>query len=212
MILVFLGAAGSGKDTQAEILADKFGFKVISSGQIFRDAMQSGSAEGKETEAYVNSGKLVPDELVYRMLGKYLEVNKADNMIFTGTVRTKPQIELLDATLAKLGLKLDHAIYFKLDDAEAVKRISGRRYGPSGKMYHLDFKPPKVADIDDETGEPLVQRDDDKQEAITKRLAEFHINNTGLVAEYQRRGQLIEIDASQSIEHIAETVKRRLDL
>jgi adenylate kinase len=212
MILVFIGAAGSGKDTQAEILAQKHGFQVISSGQIFRDAIAANTPEGLEAEKYTDAGELVPDDLVYKMLERYVQTHKSDNMIFTGTVRTSPQVEMMDETLAKLGTKLDYAVYFKLGDADAIRRISGRRYGPTGKMYHLEFKPPLKEGIDDETGEPLIQRDDDQPEAIAKRLAEFHKNNEDVLRKYKERGQLIEIDANQSIEAIASDVAKALML
>lgn len=212
MVLIFIGAAGSGKDTQAEILAEKHGFKVISTGQIFRDALAANTEEGQEAQTYMTTGQLVPDELVYRMLGKHLQTVSETNIIFTGAVRTAAQVKLMDETLARLNNKVDHAIYFKLSDEEATRRIAGRRYSPAGKMYHIDFKPPRVAGIDDETGEELIQREDDKPEAIIKRLNEFHANNDNVISAYQAVNKLIEIDASKSIADIASEVEQRLNL
>lgn len=212
MILVFIGAAGSGKDTQAEILAEKYGFTVISTGQIFRDAIAAGTEEGKEAEEYTSIGDLVPDELVYRMLARHLNGIDISNIIFTGAVRKLVQVQLMDDTLAKLGTKVDYAIYFKLSDEEAIKRIAGRRYSLDGKMYHIEFKPPKVAGVDDVTGQPLIQREDDKPEAIAERLADFHANNDAILDAYRRQGKLIEIDAAKSIAGIAEEVEQKLNL
>lgn len=212
MVLIFIGAAGSGKDTQAEILADKFGFKVISTGQIFRDAVAANTEEGVEAQKYMTEGELVPDELVYKMLERYLQGIDVTNMIFTGAVRNGAQVKLMDDALAKFNTKVDFAIYFKLSDGEAIKRISGRRYSPAGKMYHIEFKPPKVAGVDDETGQALIQREDDKPEAIAERLAEFHQNNDGVVGAYREAGKLIEIDASKGIQEIAVEVEQKLGL
>jgi adenylate kinase len=191
MVLVFIGAAGSGKDTQAEILADKYGFRVISTGQIFRDAVEKRTEEGLEAEKYTSRGDLVPDELVYRMLGKHLGGIDVSMLIFTGAVRSAPQVSLMDDTLAKVNSAVKFAVYFKLSDEEAIKRISGRRYSPAGKMYHVEYKPPKVEGIDDETGELLEQRDDDKPEAIAERLSDFHANNDAILDAYRDRCQQI---------------------
>lgn len=207
MVLLFVGPAGSGKDTQAEILAESNKFTVLSTGQISRDDVQTGSERGKKIKEFINSGKLIPDDLIYEILGERLKQTENKNIILTGVVRSFVQIEMLDKVLRSEGLKLDNVVYFKLSDEAAIQRIANRVMNIlDGKIYHMIFNPPPK-DIDQKN---LVVRDDDKPEAIKVRLDLFHKNYDKILEEYKKRGILIEIDASKSIEEIANEVKNKL--
>lgn len=213
MILLILGPAGSGKDTQAELLVEKFGFTNISTGELFRKEMKEKSIEGGELEAFMNTGQLVPDELVYRILRKHLGKINLDKIILNGAVRTPEQIPMMDETLTQLNQKLDRVIHFDLSLDEALKRLSLRWYSPSnGKTYHEIYNPPKVAGVDDETGEPLVKRDDDKEDAIKVRFDEYNRNIEPILKAYEERGILNRINAAPSIDEIHKEVVAKLNL
>lgn len=200
MILLFIGPSGSGKDTQAEILSDKFGFKTISSGDLLRKEVASNSELGKELETTLASGKWVDDKIVFQLVAKELSNTKVENIILTGVVRTESQIELLDEALKKSNKTLDRVVYFQLSDEEAVKRLSGRLVCPvDGSNYHTQFSPPKVTGVCDQCGGNLETRSDDKPEAIKSRLLEFERTVLPILDRYTSRGQLINISAAPDI-------------
>lgn len=209
MILLFVGPAGSGKDTQAEKLAVCCNFEIISTGQLFRDEVEAGTERGKKIDSFINSGQLVPDELAYQVLSEKIQKLENKNIILTGVVRTFPQINLLDETLKNLNTKLDYVVYFKLSDEAAIERISNRVMSlENGKIYHKIFNPPP-ANLDPKK---LIVRDDDKPQAIKVRLNLFHQNYSKILEEYKNRGILIEIDAAKDIEAIANEVKKALTI
>ncbi len=213
MILLFIGPSGSGKDTQAQMLADKYGFKVTSTGNVFREVAISKKKEALEVKSYIDKGEWVPDKLVYSLLEEYLEKQGADKLILTGAVRTIAQVSLLDGMLERLGKSLDKVVYFALSSDEAVKRLSGRRVCPVDKSnYHIVFKPSKVEGKCDLCGADLVQREDDRPEAIRRRLEQFEKENDPILDEYSERGILEEIDAAPPIEDIFAVLERRLGL
>lgn len=203
MNLVFLGPPGAGKGTMASRLAEKEGIPHISTGDIFRANINNQTELGKKVKSILDSGELVPDELTIELVKDRLaQDDTKKGFILDGFPRTIPQADALEgfATIEK-------AILFSLSDEEIVKRLSGRRvHKPSGRTYHVEFNPPKVAGKDDVTGEDLIQREDDKVDAIKNRLSVYHDQTAPLIDYYQKKGKLVEIDASPSPDEVFSTL------
>lgn len=193
MILVFLGPPGAGKGTQAKILEDRYGMRQISTGDILRRHRAENTPLGIEAQSYMDAGKLVPDDLILRMMEG--ELARAGDVIVDGFPRTLPQAESFDALLKSKNVTAK-AVVFDVDVAVLAERISGRWSNPrTGRVYHEKFAPPKVAGICDEDGGPLVQRADDNAETVTKRLAEYEEKTAPLVGYYERQGNTVHVDA-----------------
>ncbi len=183
MRLVLLGAPGAGKGTQAQYLMNSFNIPQISTGDMLRAAIVAGSELGVSAKKIMDLGQLVSDEI---MIGLVQERLKQDDcrhgFLLDGFPRTIPQAEALKIA----GIELDHVIEIAVDDEEIVQRISGRRVHPaSGRIYHVQYHPPKQAGVDDESGDPLVQRDDDREEIIRKRLEIYHEQTEPLIGYYK---------------------------
>jgi adenylate kinase len=207
--LIFLGPPGAGKGTQAKALQEQFGFRQISTGDILRANVRQGTPLGVEAKQYMDDGKLVPDDLIIRMMDSELE--QAGNVILDGFPRTVPQARALDELLARKH-RSAVAVLFDVDQNVLIDRLTGRWTHPaSGRVYHERYAPPKVAGIDDSTGEPLVQRDDDKEETIRKRLAEYDQLTTPLIGYYDDPAdpRLVKVDALAPIDAVT---KQLLDL
>lgn len=212
MNLIFLGASGSGKDTQAELLVKQFGYTRVSTGDLLRMLADGESEMQNMVKLAMNNGFL-NDYFVYGLLEIYFKYSKLSNVILSGVVRSVNQADLLDIALKKNGMNIDKAIYFELSDAEAVKRLSGRRYCPNCKAnYHREFKPEKIKDQCDFCSTPLVTREDDNPESIKKRLTDFHKENDLIIEKYKARGILEVIDATPSIEEIYKNLLLKLGL
>lgn len=212
MILLFIGPSGSGKDTQAEFLEDKFQFLRVSTGDLMRDISEGDHEIQQLIRKSMNEGFLA-DNFVFGLMQIYLSDMKADKIIFSGAVRKETQVELLDFTLFKVEKKLDKVIYFDISDEEAVTRMSGRLYCPyDNTNYHLVYNPPKRVDTCDQCGGKLERRDDDNPEAIKARLVDFHKDNEAILDLYEKRGILIKIDASKSIDEVHQEVMKALEL
>ncbi len=196
-----MGPPGAGKGTQAERLVEKFGMVHLSSGDIFRAEKASGSQLGEKLAAIMETGALVPDDVVVEMMAKAIVAVKGGGLLLDGFPRTVAQGEALDETLTKMDTPLDAVVIITAADDEIVERITGRRSCPStGKIYHVKNMPPKVDGIDDAIGESLVQRDDDKEDVVRQRLAAYK-NQTQPVIEYYRetgKVKIIEVDGMQS--------------
>jgi adenylate kinase len=208
MILVFLGPPGAGKGTQAKILEDRFGYRQISTGDILRRNRVEKTPLGLEAQEYMDSGKLVPDDLVIRMVE--VELANVENVIVDGFPRTVPQADAFDALLARKGLAAV-AVVFDVDNSVLVERITGRWSNPrNGRVYHVKFNPPKVAGIDDEDGGPLVQRADDAADVVTKRLAEYDEKTAPLIAHYEKLGEFVHVNALGEIDEVTRAIIAKL--
>ncbi len=184
MRLILLGAPGAGKGTQAAFITEKHGIPQISTGDMLRAAVKAGSKLGLEARKFMDAGALVPDEVIIGLVRERIELPDCENgFLFDGFPRTIPQAD----AMKNAGVDLDYIVEIDVNDAEIVKRLSGRRVHPaSGRIYHITFNSPKVEGKDDVTGEPLVQRDDDKEATVLKRLEVYHTQTRQLVDYYSR--------------------------
>lgn len=187
MRIILLGPPGAGKGTQAQLITKRYNIPQISTGDMLRAAIREGTELGLKAKAVMDNGGLVSDELIIGLVKERIaQPDCVNGCIFDGFPRTIPQAEALE----KEGIQIDHVIEIAVDDEEIVKRLSGRRQHPaSGRVYHIVYNPPKVEGKDDETGEDLVQRDDDKEETIRKRLVAYHKDTAQLVGFYQERAK-----------------------
>lgn len=184
MKLILLGGPGAGKGTQAAFIAEKFGIPQISTGDMLRAAVKSGSPMGIEAKKVMDSGALVSDDIILGLIEERLkQPDCAKGFLFDGFPRTLPQAE----ALRKKGVELDYVLEIDVSDEEIIRRMSGRRVHPgSGRTYHVVFNPPKVDGKDDVTGEALIQRDDDKEETVKKRLGVYHSQTRPLIEYYSK--------------------------
>ncbi len=184
MRLMLLGAPGAGKGTQAKRLTQDYQIPQISTGDMLRAAIAAGTELGLAAKKVMDEGQLVSDEIIINLVKERLTQKDCENgFLFDGFPRTLVQAE----ALKDAGVQLDYVIEIAVDDHEIIKRLSGRRiHQPSGRVYHIDFQPPKEEGLDDETGEPLIQRDDDKEETVRARLKVYHEQTAPLVEYYQK--------------------------
>ncbi len=182
MKLILLGAPGAGKGTQATFICQKYGIPQISTGDMLRAAVKAGTALGIEAKKVMASGGLVSDKLIINLVKERIaQADCAKGFLFDGFPRTIPQADAMKAA----GVKLDYVLEIDVPFEAIIERMSGRRsHAPSGRTYHVKFNPPKVAGQDDITGEPLIQRDDDKEETVKKRLEVYSAQTRPLVAYY----------------------------
>ena len=187
MRLILLGPPGAGKGTQAAYIMEKYNIPQISTGDMLRAAVKAGSELGRQAKSFMDSGGLVPDDVIIGLVKERIQENDCKNgFLFDGFPRTIPQAD----ALREAGVEIDFVVEIDVDDEEIIKRLSGRRVHPdSGRTYHIDFNPPKAAGIDDVTGEPLIQRDDDKEDTIKKRLEVYHEQTELLVEYYSTQAQ-----------------------
>ncbi len=182
MKLILLGAPGAGKGTQATFICEKFGIPQISTGDMLRAAVKAGTPLGLEAKAVMDAGQLVSDDLIINLVKERIaQPDCAKGFLFDGFPRTIPQAEAMKAA----GVKLDYVLEIDVPFAAIIERMSGRRSHPaSGRTYHVKFNPPKVEGKDDITGEDLVQRDDDQEETVKKRLQVYSDQTRPLVDYY----------------------------
>lgn len=183
MKVILLGAPGAGKGTQAQLIMEKFGIPQISTGDMLRAAVKAGTTLGLQAKDIMASGGLVSDDLIIALVKERItQSDCVSGFLFDGFPRTIPQAEALQ----EAGIAIDHVIEIDVADEEIVARLSGRRvHEASGRVYHVLYNAPKVADHDDVTGEPLVQRPDDSEETVRKRLGVYHSQTKPLVGFYQ---------------------------
>ena len=200
MRIILLGSQGAGKGTQAQRLADLVGARHISTGDIVRAEIKSGSELGKRVQDYNDRGELVPDEIIVEMAKPYLD--DADSWLLDGFPRNEAQARALDQALEDIGKDLDAVVALEAPDAALVERLSGRRQSQAtGKIYHVKYDPPP----EDDPG-PFVQRKDDAEEAIRRRLEIYHDQTEPLKDFYAERNLLVTVDAEQEIPKVTEAI------
>jgi adenylate kinase len=182
MRLILLGAPGAGKGTQAKFITEKYAIPQISTGDMLRAQVKAATPLGLEAKKHMDSGGLVPDAVIIGMVRERLAQEDCQNgYLFDGFPRTIPQAQALQAA----GVALDYVLEVDVPDADIIERMAGRRVHPvSGRTYHVKFNPPRIAGKDDETGEDLIQRDDDKEATVRKRLEVYHAQTEPLVNFY----------------------------
>ncbi len=182
MRLILIGPPGAGKGTQAAFIKEKFGIPQISTGDMLRAAVKAGTPLGLAAKEVMDKGQLVSDDIIIGLVKERLtQPDCANGFLFDGFPRTIPQAEALKAA----GIPIDFVLEISVPDEEIVTRMSGRRVDPvSGRTYHIKYNPPKVEGKDDITGDPLIQRDDDKEEVVLKRLSVYHSQTEALVKFY----------------------------
>jgi len=182
MKLILLGAPGAGKGTQATFICQKYGIPQISTGDMLRAAVKAGTPLGVQAKSIMDAGGLVSDDLIINLVKERItQADCANGFLFDGFPRTIPQADAMKAA----GVKLDYVLEIDVPFDAIIERMSGRRsHPPSGRTYHVTFNPPKVAGVDDVTGEPLVQRADDQEETVKKRLEVYSAQTRPLVAYY----------------------------
>ena len=187
MRVILLGAPGAGKGTQARFICEKYGIPQISTGDMLRAAIKNETPLGLKVKAVMDSGQLVSDEIIIDLVKERIDQSDcAKGFLFDGFPRTIPQAQ----ALVEAGVAIDHVLEIAVEDEEIVKRMSGRRvHADSGRTYHVIFNPPKQEGIDDETGEPLIQRDDDHEDTVRKRLSVYHEQTKPLVGFYTERAE-----------------------
>ena len=210
MKLILLGGPGAGKGTQADFICEKFAIPKISTGDMLRAAVAEGTELGKAAKKIMDSGGLVSDEIILGLVKERISAKDCENgFLFDGFPRTIPQAEGLD----EAGVSIDRVVEIAVDDEEIVSRMSGRRVHPgSGRTYHIKFNPPQSEGVDDETGEPLEQRDDDKEETVRERLRVYHEQTKPLVDYYQNAASnnpkivFARIDGIGAVEEIKQRI------
>ncbi len=214
MKVILLGGPGAGKGTQADFICAEHQIPKISTGDMLRAAVHAGSSLGLAAKKVMDAGGLVSDEIILGLIEERLRADDCvHGFLFDGFPRTIPQAEGLE----KIGVEIDRIVEISVSDAEIIRRMSGRRVHPgSGRTYHVEFNPPRSVGSDDETGEPLVQRADDREDTVRKRLEVYHEQTEPLIDFYQKRvksrgkGRFFRIDGSGDVVTIRARVSRAL--
>jgi adenylate kinase len=208
MRVVFLGPPGAGKGTQARRAAARWNVLQIATGDLLRDAVAAGTALGRQAKRYMDAGELVPDGVIIGLAGETLDRPEArKGFVLDGFPRTLAQAEALDRLLDERGVGLDRVVLFRIDDAELVERLTGRRVcRQCGRNYHVTFSPPARPGACDACGGELYQRTDDEEATVRRRLAVYQRDTRPLVEYYRGRGLLAEIAAGGSVDAVFDAV------
>ncbi len=203
---------GAGKGTQAERLKDDFGLPYIGTGDLLRKHKSEGTELGREAQEYMDEGKLVPDELVVRMILDEIEEKGQEGFLLDGYPRTIAQADALTEALDDTDRRLTAAIYIDADDDTVIQRLSGRRQCKNGHLYHVEFNPPKLEGMCELDNTRLYQREDDQPEKIKKRLETYHRETEPLIDYYDERGLLRRFDGSKRPDEVHDLIRATLGL
>jgi len=206
--IIFVGAPGAGKGTQASLVAQKLNLVHISSGDLFRQALEQGTELGKQAKTYMERGVLVPDEITIQMVMERLAAPDSENgVILDGFPRNLAQAEALDGALDRQGKTIDNVVSIRVSEAELVKRLSGRRLCRQCQaVYNVVNSPPRMAGKCDKCGGELYQRPDDKPETVQKRLDVYFAETAPLIEYYRRQSKLLEIEGEGSVEEVTRRI------
>ncbi|HEY1834059.1 MAG TPA: adenylate kinase [Solirubrobacteraceae bacterium] len=208
--LILVGPPGAGKGTQAERLRDDFNLPHISTGDILRAQVADGTDLGREAKRYMDAGELVPDEVIVGMItARVNDVDARDGFLLDGFPRNETQADALGEALAGLDRHLSAALSIEVSDDDLVRRLAGRRVCVKNPthIYHVDFDPPKHEDVCDQDGSRLIQRDDDKEDTIRRRLEVYHAQTEPLIAYYDRAGLLRRFDGTRSADEVHDRIR-----
>ena len=212
MRLVLLGPPGAGKGTQAKKLEERFHLSHISTGDIFRANIKNQTELGKKVESYLSSGQLVPDELTIAMLWDRLDREEDQGFLLDGFPRTLEQADALKAGLAERERPLDAVLSIEVEEKVLVKRLAGRRTCPHcGASFHITDQPPKKEGVCDECGTSLVQRPDDSEETVQKRIDVYRAQTEPLVAYYEKEGILVHINGDRPVDVVFHAIETALN-
>lgn len=215
MRIILLGAPGAGKGTQAKIIEKKYNIAHISTGDMIRETIKSGSEIGQELKKVLDAGQLVSDKFIIEIVKDRISKDDCKNgFLLDGVPRTIVQAEQLD----KLGVDIDYIVEVDVADKLLIERITGRRVHPaSGRTYHTKFNPPKVVDIDDVTGEPLITRTDDNEDTVKERLSVYHAQTSKLIDFYRnfsssntKTPDYIKVNGDQPVEKVSQDIFDKL--
>ena len=212
MRVVLLGAPGAGKGTQCKRMVDKYNVQHLSSGDILRTERAEGTELGAQAQDYMDSGRLVPDDLIVKMMAGAVAEAPESGYILDGFPRTVNQAEELDKSLASDGRMIDVVVNLQIDDSIIMERMTGRRSCPKcGAIYHVKNLKPKVEGKCDNDGEELMQRPDDKPEVVKKRLETYHEQTEPVVGYYKQHACVLEVDASAAADEVGAKLVVMLD-
>ena len=212
MRIVLLGAPGAGKGTQCKRIVAKYGLVHLSSGDILRQERAAGTKLGKKAQSYMDSGGLVPDDLIVEMMAAAIKKVQRSGFVLDGFPRTVNQATELDKTLSRNGQKIDAVVNLKIDDRIVVRRMTGRRSCPRcGAVYHIENLKPKAEGFCDNDGIKLVQRPDDSLEVVANRFKTYHQQTEPVVDYYKDSNTVYDIDADRNADEISNSLFERLD-
>ncbi len=212
MNIIMTGPQGSGKGTQAELLAKKMGLVHLETGEMFRETAEKNTPFGRKIAAWINKGSLVPDNLVFKLLEQYLtKRNLERGFVLDGSPRGLTQIKWLDKYLADYGSQVNKMIFLKISKHGTIKRLSGRRICPKcGRNYNLITLPPKKDELCDDCHVKLISREDDTPQAIAKRLSLYQSRTAPMISYYKKMGKVVEIDGEKPVKEVFEDIVRVL--
>ena len=206
--VIFVGAPGAGKGTQASMVAEKLNLVHVSSGDLFRQGLEQGTELGKQAKSYMERGILVPDEITIQMVMERLSAPDCENgVILDGFPRNLPQAEALDSALLEQGTKIGKVIYIRVSEGELIRRLSARWLCRQCQaVYNMINSPPKVTGKCDKCGGELYQRPDDKPETVKKRLAVYFAETAPLIDYYRRQSKLLEVEGEGSVAEVTQRI------
>jgi len=210
--MVLLGAPGAGKGTQCKRIVEKYGLLHLSSGDILRRERAEGTELGKKAASFMDSGALVPDDVIVEMMAGAMKKTSQAGFVLDGFPRTVNQADKLDKSLDSDGQKIDAVINLEVDDSMVAERMTGRRSCPKcGAVYHVKNLKPRVEGICDNDGTPLVQRQDDSLEVVTNRLETYHRQTEPVVDYYRKNNTVYDIDANKDVDEVSDILFKSLD-